>query len=64
MGKRSHQSCQPSFHKLVRVEFQGAWMSSDGGLVCVRELDERLGLTGLIRKPLVDSRMGAAHRSP
>ncbi len=30
-------------------------MTSDGGLLLVRELDERLDLTGLIQNHLVDS---------
>jgi hypothetical protein len=46
MGKKRHQPFQLSFHKFLRVEFQGSRVTSDGGLVLVRELDERLGLTG------------------
>lgn len=33
-------------------------MTSDGGLILVRELDERFGLSGLIGEYLVDSRTG------
>jgi hypothetical protein len=33
-------------------------MTSDGGLILVRELDERLGLEKLIEKHLSDSRQG------
>jgi hypothetical protein len=40
------------------VEFQGSRVTSDGGWVLVRELDERLGLTGLIQKHLMDFRTG------
>jgi Transposase DDE domain group 1 len=46
------------------VEFQGLRVISDGGLVLVRELDERLGLTGLIQKHLVDSRPGRHTQLP
>ena len=33
-------------------------MTSDGGLVLVRELDERLGLSELMERHLSDSRRG------
>ena len=39
-------------------------MTSDGGLLLVRELDERLGLTGLIQNHLVDSRTGRNAQFP
>ena len=39
-------------------------MTSDGGLLLVRELDERLGLTGLIQNHLVDSRKGRNTQFP
>ena len=42
----------------LRVEFQGARVSSDGGLSLVRELDERLGLSELMDRHLSDSRRG------
>ena len=35
-----------------------------GGLLVVRELDERLGLTGLIQNYLVDSRTGRNTQFP
>jgi hypothetical protein len=34
----------------LRVDFQASRVSSDGGLLGVRELDDRLDLTGLIQK--------------
>jgi hypothetical protein len=37
-------------------EFQGSRVTSDGGLVLVRELDERLGFSELIEQHLTDSR--------
>ncbi len=39
-------------------------MTSDGGLLVVRELDERLGLAGLIQDHLVDSRTGQNTKFP
>jgi hypothetical protein len=40
------------------VDFQGSRVTSDGGLVLVRELDERLGLSELVDRHLSDSRRG------
>ena len=40
---------QLSFNGLLKVDFQGSHVTSDGGLILVRELDERLGLGELSR---------------
>jgi hypothetical protein len=40
----------------LKVDFQGSRVTSDGGLVLVRELDERLGFGELIARHLADSR--------
>ena len=42
----------------LKVDFQGSRVTSDGGLVLVRELDERLGLSELMERHLSDSRRG------
>ena len=42
----------------MRVDFQGARVTSDGGLLVVRELDERLRLSELVDRHLSDSRRG------
>jgi hypothetical protein len=39
----------------VRVEFHGSTISSDGGLLLFRELDELLGLHELMGKHMVDT---------
>ena len=62
MGESQNQPFQLSFNRLLRVDFQGSRVTSDGGLLLVRELDERLGLTGLIQNHLVDSRSGRIER--
>jgi hypothetical protein len=50
MGESQNQPFQLSFNKFLRVDFQGSRVTSDGGLILVRELDERFGLSGLIGK--------------
>jgi DDE family transposase len=42
----------------LKVDFQGSRVTSDGGLILVRELDERLRLEKLIEEHLRDSRQG------
>lgn len=42
----------------MRLEFRGAQLSSYGGLVVMRELDDALGLSGLASAALRDSRTG------
>jgi len=56
VGEIQNQPFQLSFNPSLRVEFQGSRVTSDGGLVLVRELDERLGLSELIGQHLTDSR--------
>ena len=58
MGERQEQPFQLSFHSSLKVDFQGARVTSDGGLILVRELDERLGLSELMERHLSDSRRG------
>jgi Transposase DDE domain group 1 len=47
-----------SFNPQLRVEFRGATVTSDTGLLLPRELDERLGLDALIERYLADPRTG------
>ena len=55
MGEKQNQPFQLSFNASLKVDFQGSRVTSDGGLVLVRELDERLGLSELIEQHLTDS---------
>jgi len=48
MGESQNRPFQLSFNRFLRVDFQGSRVTSDGGLLFVRELDERLGLARLI----------------
>jgi hypothetical protein len=58
VGETQKQPFQPSFNSSLRVAFQGARVTSDGGLILLRELDERLGLSALMQRHLTDSRRG------
>src|SRR5215472_15463678 len=56
VGERQKEPFQLSFNSSLRVDFQGARVTSDGGLILVRELDERLDLGELIERHLTDTR--------
>ncbi len=43
MGESPNQPFQLSFNASLKIDFQGSRVTSDGGLILVRELDERLG---------------------
>ena len=58
MGERQNRPFQLSFNTSLKIDFQGSRVTSDGGLIVVRELDERLGLGELIAQHLTDSRRG------
>src|SRR5947209_10172827 len=53
-----------SFNPQLRVEFHGATVTSDAGLLLPRELDERLGLTTLIERHVTDPRSGRNRQFP
>jgi hypothetical protein len=46
------------FDPRVRLEFRGTQLSSDGGLLVMRELDDALGLSGLASAALRETRRG------
>ncbi len=48
----------------MKVDFQGLRVTSDGGLILVRELHENLGLSGLIAQPMTDLRRGKNKQLP
>ena len=58
MGETQDRPFQLSFNSSLKVDFQGSRVTSDGGLVLVRELDERLGLSELMERHLSDTRRG------
>ena len=64
MGEKQNDPFQLSFNASLKVDFQGSRVTSDGGLILVRELDERLGLGDLIAEHLSDSRRGKNTQLP
>src|ERR1017187_1962877 len=50
--------------RLWKVDFQGSRVTSDSGLLLVRELDERLGLSALIAENIMDGRRGKNTQLP
>ena len=64
MAETQKRPFQLSFNSSLRVDFQGARVTSDGGLILVRELDERLGLSELMERHLTDFRRGKNTQLP
>jgi Transposase DDE domain group 1 len=58
VGELHHEPFQFTFNGFLKVAFQGSRVTSDAGLILVRELDERLGLETLITAHLSDCRLG------
>jgi hypothetical protein len=53
-----------SFNCSLRVDVQGSRVTSDGGLILVRELEERLGMGALIEQHLTGTRRGRNTQFP
>ena len=64
MGEDPKQPFQLSFNASLKIDFHGSRVTSDGGLILVRELDERLGFGDLIQQHLTDSRRGKNTQFP
>jgi hypothetical protein len=57
-GASSQRADRVDFDPRVRLEFKGTQLSSDGGLLVMRKLDEALGLSDLASAALRDTRRG------
>jgi len=58
VGEKQNEPFQFTFNGFLKVDFQGSRVTSDAGLLLVRELEERLGLENFIAQHLSDSRHG------
>ena len=64
MGDTKSGPIRLTFNPQLRVEFRGATVTSDAGLLLPRELDKRLGLDALIERHLTDPRTGHNRQFP
>jgi hypothetical protein len=64
VGEKASEPFQFTFNGFLKVAFQGSRITSDAGLILVRELDERLGLEAIIAGHLRDSRHGLNTQFP
>ena len=58
MGERQKRGLRLGFDGSVQLEFHGAAVSSDAGLLAYRDLDDALGLTDIAGSMLSDTRTG------
>jgi Transposase DDE domain group 1 len=58
MGESTKEALRVHFDARVRLEFHGATLTSDGGLLACRELDDALGLTEAATRYLQERRNG------
>ena len=58
MGERKKRALRLDFDRQVKVEFHGAKVTTDSGLLLYRELDDVLGLTAMGGDRLTESRQG------
>src|ERR1700686_836889 len=56
VGETQEEPFELSFNGQLKIDFQGSRVTSDAGLLLVRELDERLGFGALIERHLADAR--------
>jgi Transposase DDE domain group 1 len=64
VGESPSQPFQLSFNASLKIDFQGSRVTFDGGLILVREIDERLGFGELIGQHLTDCRRGKNTQFP
>jgi len=58
MGEKKNHCFRFSYTDKLKAFVKGSEITSDGGLIVIRELDERLGLTSLAEEYLTDIRTG------
>jgi len=55
-GECENSSVIPSFNRSIRIDFRGAKISSDAGVLMLREIDERFNITAPLGDCLDDPR--------
>src|SRR4029453_18741387 len=63
-GEARELPLSPTFDRRIKLQFHGARITSDGGLLAYRELDAALGLTEIAITRLLDDRRGKNARHP
>ena len=56
VGERQTNTVIPSFNRTIRIDFRGAKISSDTGVLMLREIDERFNITAPLIGCLDDPR--------
>ena len=64
MGEEQNRFFQLSFNPGLKVDFRGSRVTADSGLLLVRELDERLGLSALIAENIMHDPRGKNTQLP
>ena len=64
MGESPNSHATLQFDRRVRLEFHGATITSDAGLLACRELDEALELTETATVCLQENRTGRQYSAP
>ena len=59
MGEAGKDAFQVDFDRSAKLEFHGSTISSNGGLLACRELDEAFALTAMADEVLTDLRTGS-----
>ncbi len=62
MGEGCKDALKLNFDRRLKLEFYGTKVTSDGGLLAYRELDEAFGLTRTAGFEISDSRTGGITR--
>jgi hypothetical protein len=61
-GESKSAALRLDFERRLMLQFRGSVITSDGGLLAYRELDDAVGLTGTVADVLADARTGKNSR--